>query len=408
MTDSSVALPDFARIIARATTLRRELHQHPELAWQEHRTAATIRARLDELGIPWRACAGTGTLATLAPRAEGPHLAFRGDIDALPIHESTDLPWQSTVPGRMHACGHDGHTATLVGLGGWLKARERDLPGPVTLLFQPAEEGGHGAERMIEDGAMAGIDCIYGWHNWPAIPFGRAVCPNGTVMAANGTFRITVSGRGGHAAQPEACANPVTTAAAITVALQHVLSGRVPPQRPHVLTVSSIDAASNATVIPPFAVIEGTIRCARTADRDHLYRIMAEVIEGTARAHGTTAHFEPLPRYVATVNHPGPAAACRDALRHELGEDWQDTTTPLPIMASEDFSYYLQETAGAFALIGADDGPAHQPPCHNPAYDFNDALLAPVIRTFARLAGAPVLPAGSTPAPPASRPSTAG
>lgn len=383
--------PDpLAPLVDRAIALRRALHQTPELAWHEVQTARRIREELSAVGIPWRVCAETGTVARLAADAPGRHLAFRGDIDALPIHERTEVAWRSTVPGRMHACGHDGHTATLMALGWWLRANESALPGPVTLLFQPAEEGGHGASRMIADGALEGVDAVFGWHNWPAIPFGRAVCPDGTVMAANGTFEVVVEGQGGHAAQPEVCANPVTAAAHITVALQQLLSGRVQPQRPHVLTVCSIDAPSNPTVIPAQARMAGTIRCMTTADRDALYRMMAEVIDATARAHGVTARFEPRPRYGATVNAPGAAQALRDALRAELGEDWRDTEIALPIMASEDFSDFLSEVDGAFALVGAHDGPAHAAPCHNPAYDFNDRLIDPVVRTFARLAGAPV------------------
>ncbi|MDZ7642961.1 MAG: amidohydrolase [Woeseiaceae bacterium] len=214
--------------VAGAVAARHELHRHPELAWQEAATAARIRTQLDAMDIAWRSCADTGTVATLASKATGRHVALRADIDALPIAEQSGASWASEVVGCMHACGHDGHTATLLAAARWLKHHESSLPGPVTLLFQPAEEGGHGARRMIEDGALEHVDVIFGWHNWPAIPWGQAVCPDGVVMAGNGTFRIDVQGRGGHASQPEACRDPVVAASAIVLALQQVVSRRLP------------------------------------------------------------------------------------------------------------------------------------------------------------------------------------
>src|SRR5690554_4207883 len=185
-------------IMQEAVQFRHQLHRQPELTWQEQNTSRMIREQLDKLGIAWRSCAEYGTLATLAADASGPHIALRGDIDALPIEELTDLPYRSESPGCMHACGHDGHTAALWATAAWLKAHEDRLPGPVTLLFQPAEEGGHGARKMIEEGAVDGMDRIHGWHNWPAIFWGQAVCPDGPVMSGNGTFQMTLTGRGGH------------------------------------------------------------------------------------------------------------------------------------------------------------------------------------------------------------------
>jgi amidohydrolase len=182
-------------ITGAAVRVRRALHRRPELTWNEVETAAAIRHELSRAGIQWRACADTGTVATLAGNAPGRHIALRGDMDALPIAETSGAEWTSEVHGCMHACGHDGHTATLLAAAWWLKQHESTLPGPVTLLFQPAEEGGHGAKKMIEDGAFDGVDAIFGWHNWPAIPFGKAVCPDGPVMAANGTFSITVTAK---------------------------------------------------------------------------------------------------------------------------------------------------------------------------------------------------------------------
>lgn len=372
-----------------AIALRHTLHRQPELTWSEHETAASIRALLDAAAISWRPCAGTGTVATLAADATGRHVALRADMDAIPVHEATDASYRSERPGVMHACGHDGHIATLMAATWWLRRHEDALPGPVSLLFQPAEEGGHGAKRMIDDGALDGVDVIFGWHNWPAIPFGAAVCPDGPVMSANGTFEIEVVGAGGHASQPEACRDPVLAAAAITVAVQQVVSRRVAPQRAAVVAVTSIDARSTATVTPDRAVLEGSIRVADTAERDLVFGLITEVADATARAHGVEATTTTTTRYGATVNHPGPAAELRTHLEKRLGPAWHSTDTLVPVMASEDFSYYLAEVPGAFALVGADDGGGHHEPCHSARYDFNDLLIDPVADVFTRLAGAP-------------------
>lgn len=376
--------------IEESIAFRRELHQRPELKWSERETADNIRRRLTALGIEWRVCAETGTVATLAPQAQGRHIALRADIDALPIHEETGADWSSQSQGCMHACGHDGHTATLFAATQWLKLKEGELPGPVTLLFQPAEEGGHGAKRMIEDGALQGVEAVFGWHNWPAIPFGQAVCPPGTVMAGNGTFKLVVRGRGGHASQPEACRDPVLAAAAIVVALQQVVSRRLPAQEATVLSITSIDARSGVTVIPDNAVIEGSFRLAQPDTRAILEQLIPEIAIATARSYGVECEANVYPRYNATINHADEAEQYRSALQEEFGPDVISQSTPVPIMASEDFSYYLNEIPGAFALIGSDDGNLHDIPCHNPKYDFNDALIPHVARIYARLAGAPV------------------
>jgi hippurate hydrolase len=378
-------------IVEEAVEFRRALHRAPELTWAERETAASIRARLDDLGIEWRECAQTGTIARLAAGASGRHVALRADIDALPIDERSGADWASERPGCMHACGHDGHAATLLAAAGWLKAREDELPGPVTLLFQPAEEGGHGAKAMIDDGALEGVDAIFGWHNWPAIPFGKAVCPDGAVMAGNGTFEIAVRGRGGHASQPEFCRDPVLAASAIVTALQQVVSRRISPQAPTVLSVTRIQADGGApTVIPDGAVIGGSFRLGDPDTRRQMEALLEEVTRNTAAGYGVEADVSVQPRYDATVNHAEQAAQYREALVAELGEDGLDADLKTPIMASEDFSYYLKEIPGAFALVGADDGQGHHHACHSPQYDFNDRLIDVVGRTYARIAGCPV------------------
>lgn len=377
-------------ILHQAIQFRHQLHRQPELTWEEENTSSSIRAQLDALDISWRSCARYGTLATLAADAKGPHIALRGDIDALPIHELTDLPYKSEVAGKMHACGHDGHTAALWATAAWLKAHEADLPGPVTLVFQPAEEGGHGARSMIEEGALEGIDRIYGWHNWPAIPYGQAVCPDGPVMSGNGTFEIELKGKGGHASQPEICRDPVLAAAAITLNLQQIVSRRLPPQSASVVSVTSIDAINAPTVIPDRVRIGGSIRLAQPELRDTIDRLITEISEDTARTYGVSAQVTTVKRYEATVNNAQAAEAYRNALGETLGPDWQYKDMHLPIMASEDFSYYLNQIPGAFALIGMSKTDAYQAPCHSPEYAFNDDLIGSVVKVFSRLVGAPL------------------
>jgi len=380
----------FETIVRAAVDLRRELHRAPELTWEEERTAATVRARLDALGIPWRECAKHGTVGTLAPDAPGEHVALRADIDALPILEEADVEWRSETPGLMHACGHDGHTAALWAAGAWLKANEAALPGPVSLLFQPAEEGGHGAKAMIEGGALDGVDVIFGWHNWPSMPFGKAVCPDGTVMSGNGTFEIEVLGLGGHASQPELNRDPVLAAAAMTVNLQQIVSRRLAPQSAAVVSVSSIDAPSKDTITPERARIGGSIRLATPDLRQPINAAIDEIVQGTAAAYGVTATVKHIPRYEGTINDPVAAARYREALAAELGPDWRAEGVSIPIMGSEDFSYYLAERPGAFALLGAAEGDRFARACHNSRYEFNDALLGPVARLYSRLTGAPL------------------
>lgn len=376
-------------IINTAIQFRRDLHQKPELSWQEHATAATIRHALTELNIPWRSCTETGTLAYFGSELSGLHIALRGDIDALPVIEKSGKAWSSKTKGCMHACGHDGHTAALIATAHWLKLHESQLAGPVTLVFQPAEEGGHGALKMIEDGALKGVNEIYGWHNWPAVPYGQALCPDGTIMSANSTFSIQVDGKGGHASQPEACHDPVLAASAINLAAQQIVSRRLAPQQAGVVSITSIDGLSGNTIIPGQVNMAGGIRGVTTEIRDFLTTTLTEVVSQTAASYGCKAETIHKPCYGATQNHPAQASKYRQSLKTEFGDNWLCQNVATPIMASEDFSYFLNEVPGAFALIGADDGDGHDDPCHSAHYDFNDKLIARVLPIYARLVGLP-------------------
>jgi len=377
----------FDDLILSAIELRRQLHRSPETGWSEYNTAGIIREKLDALGIVWRECAKTGTVATIAANSSGRHIAFRSDMDALHIEELTQLPWSSQVEGCMHACGHDGHIAFLIALAEWLRHHESLLPGPVSFIFQPAEEGGFGAREMIKDGAIEDVDVIFGWHNWPAVDYKKALCPDGTVMAANATFKIIVTGQGGHASQPEICRDPVLAASAITMSLQQIISHRLPPQHASVVSITSIDTPQGDTTIPGQVVMRGSIRIDDTGLREEMGRYITDIAQATALSYNVRAETIFMPRYGTVDNHRDESEVFRRAIADEFGPYWLSKSTPVPIMASEDFSYYLDKIPGAFAIIGANDNKGHTHPCHSAYYDFNDDLIRHMVSIFSRLAG---------------------
>lgn len=376
-------------LIAHAVDLRRALHRRPELMWAEHGTAATVRAELDRLGITWRACATTGTVARLG--GPGPAIAFRADLDALPLQELTGLPYASEHAGCMHACGHDGHTASLLGAAAWLKAHEAQLPQPIVLIFQPAEEGGHGAAKMITDGALTDVYEIYGYHNWPPLPFGKIACPLGPVMAANSEWTVEIFGRGGHASAPHDGVDPLVTAAMAVTAMQHIVSRNIAPQEAAVVTVTCFQAGTPPAdnIIPDSALLVGTVRAGTTEQRDALAKRVEAVVAGLCAATGATYTFDYRPCYPATVNHAVQAQkaravicrVCGDGALHDAG---------MPLMAAEDFGAFLRERPGAFLLLGAGRPGQSVEGCHSPRFDFNDELIPVVVQLWAHLAGVPV------------------
>ena len=370
-----------------ARDFRHQLHAQPELSWQENNTTEAIRTELNRLDIRWRTCTKTGTVALINESGTTPAIALRADIDALPIHETSGVAWASETEGCMHACGHDGHTAALIATARWLKLHEHELERQVILIFQPAEEGGHGAREMIKAGAHEGVGEIYGWHNWPALPYGTMACPDDLVMCGNGTFTIEVHGRGGHASQPEACNDVVLASSAIIMALQQIVSRRLAPQTNAVVSVTQIEAGTAPTVMSDKALISGSIRIPNENTRSLLNALITETAHHTAVAYGVECSITHKTRYQATINHPEQATNARATWAELYGDSAMQHGQPMPVMASEDFSYYLREIPGAFALIGSRDG-IHDPhPCHSPRYDFNDRLIGEVCRWFCRLTG---------------------
>jgi hippurate hydrolase len=377
---------DLDALTARARALRHDLHRHPELMFHEDRTAGVVRGELDRLGIAWRPCAGTGTVARLADDARGRHIALRADLDALPLDELTGLSYASCHTGVMHACGHDGHTASLLAAAAWLKAHEGELPGPVTLLFQPAEEGGHGARRMVEDGALADVSEVFGYHNWPPIPFGRAGCVPGTIFAANGEWSATINGRGGHASSPQHCIDPIVAGANFVSLVQQIVSRQISPQEAAVVSVTCFHGGTADNIIPDCVELVGTVRAATTELRDDLARRTEVVLQAACAPSGARGAFTYRPCYPATVNHPESARRAQEALVAVLGPDAL-ANHGLPVMAAEDFGYYLTQIPGAYLLLGAGRPGAVMEPCHSPRFDFNDDLIPVVVRLWSRLVG---------------------
>lgn len=379
-------MADLDQMVTRARALRHELHRHPELMYQEERTAQVVRSELDRLGIAWRTCAGTGTIARLADGARGRHIGLRADLDALPLTELTGLPYASEHPGLMHACGHDGHTASLLAAAAWLKANETRLPGPVTLLFQPAEEGGHGAKRMVDDGALTDVDEVFGYHNWPPIPFGKAGCVPGTIFAANGEWQAVIQGRGGHASSPQHCIDPILAGAHFVTLAQQIVSRQVAPQDAAVVSVTCFHGGTADNIIPDSVELVGTVRAATTELRDDLARRVEQVLHAACAPSGARGTFTYRPCYPATINHTASALAAQDALRAVLGPEGL-ANDGLPVMAAEDFGYYLTQRPGAFILLGAGKPGAVMEPCHSPRFDYNDDLIPVVVKVWSRLAG---------------------
>lgn len=383
-------------IVDHAVKIRRDLHAHPEIAYEEHRTAGVVADELDRLGIAHRTglAGGTGVLAWLPGADTNEVVALRTDIDALPIEEENDVAWRSTIPGRMHACGHDGHTAIMLGTAARLAsiAAGPGLPRPVVMLFQPAEEGGGGGRRMVEDGVLDGtiapwpVTRIYGLHGWPQEP----ACTTGTIvgpmLAASDRFEIDIEGEGCHAAWPHAGRDPVACAAAITTALQSIVSRNVDPLEAAVVSVTKIEAGTTFNVIPATARIGGTARSLSAEVRDLLERRIGEVAEGVAAAHGCRAVATYHRGYPVTVNHADPVARFDRIARAELGDE---AVRPFsrPVMGGEDFAYYGEKVPACFYVLGqqAADGPP-MPPLHSPRYDFNDETIATGIRLMSRLA----------------------
>lgn len=367
------------------TTLRRDLHAHPELGFEEQRTSDLIAQTLTGWGIPiHRGLAKTGVVGVIRGGNSTQAIGLRADIDALPMTERNTFAHASAYPGKMHACGHDGHTAMLLAAAKHLSA-QRNFNGTVYLIFQPAEEGGAGGAReMIKDGLLDRfpMQAIFGVHNWPGLPAGQFAIKSGTVFASSNSFRIVIRGRGTHAAMPHGGIDPVPIACQIVQAFQTILTRNKRPIDTGVISVTMIRAGEAVNVIPESCELQGTVRTFTTEVLDLIERRMHEVVEGTCRAFGASSEFQFRRLYPPTVNHVKETEFARHVLERFAGA--QNVREFEPTMAAEDFGFYLMEKPGCFFVIG-NDGSADNDAAlgrgtgrcmlHNPTYDFNDALL---------------------------------
>ncbi|MCE9620286.1 MAG: amidohydrolase [Planctomycetes bacterium] len=376
--------------------IRRHLHQHPESAFEEVNTAALIRDELKKLAIPFEAgfAGGTGTVAHLAGAEPGAQsIGLRADIDALPMPDQTPCDWRSKVEGRAHACGHDGHTVMLLGAARVLSrlARQSPLPNPVTFLFQPAEETGMGAERMVADGALDGsrigsaVRRIYGMHAWPTLDVGCVASRPGPMLASADSFECVIQGRGGHAAWPHLTADPVIAAASIVQALQTIVSREIDPLDAAVVTVSALNAGGAFNVIPPTATLRGTTRALRQPVREHVNRRVHAICEGIAATLGVSATVRFLPGTPATFNDAETFERFERVARAGLGAD-RVRSMASPVMGAEDFSEYGVAAKACFFILGQKRPNQAFPPLHDPAFDFNDDSIATGVEMFCHLA----------------------
>ena len=367
--------PSLAETSHEIAEWRRHLHAHPELLYDVENTAAFVAEKLAAFGCDAVATGigRTGVVGLIHGRngAGGPLIGFRADMDALPIVEETGVPYASRRRGVMHACGHDGHTAMLLGAARGL-CQSRGFPGSVAVIFQPAEEGGAGAKAMIEDGLFERFPCerVFGLHNLPGVPVGAFALRPGPIMAATDEFVVTIRGRGGHAAIPQQTLDPVLAAAALTQSLQQIVSRNADPLDNVVVSVTQIHAGQAHNVIPEEAVVSGTVRTLRAETRNMAEKRLSEIADGIARAHGAQAECVYRRNYPVTVNDGASAQLCARVAAEIVGSDRVEIGAP-PLMGGEDFSYMLQAKPGAFVFIGNGDSAG----LHHPRFDFADEAI---------------------------------
>jgi amidohydrolase len=365
------------------TEIRHDIHAHPELGLEEHRTSEIVARKLAEWGIEvHRGIGGTGVVGVLRAGNGHGRIGLRADMDALPIEEATGAGYASSAPGRMHACGHDGHTTMLLGAARHL-AETRDFSGTVHFIFQPGEEGIGGALAMLKDGLFDRFPCdaIFGIHNAPGMPVGKYAITPGAAMAGGAFFDITVTGRGSHGARPELSVDPVLVACHLGTALQSLVSRNVPPREIAVLSVTRMQSGEAYNVIPEMATLSGTARTMRRETMNLLEQGLTRIASNVAAAFGAAASVEFRLIFAPLVNDAAAAAEFADTAAELVGEANVNRNKP-PAVASEDFSFMMEQVPGAYLNIG--NGEA-SPPVHNPQYDFNDDAIPYGSALFARL-----------------------
>lgn len=385
MTLASPNLAVSQEVFDRIVAWRRSLHQQPELSGQEHRSSAFVCSVLTELGIAHRQVAGTGVIGEVPARADGVALdpqdgevntiiALRADLDALPIHEETGLPFASQHDGVMHACGHDAHTSMLLGAA-TLLAEEPNRPAPVRLIFQPSEEVATGAKTMIEHGALDDVAMIFGGHVDRHYPAGKIVISDGAVNASSDRFTITIDGRGGHAARPHEALDAVVTGSLIVVALQTIVSRGVDPAHPSVVTVGRFDGGTAGNVIAGRATLQGSIRAQQPEVRDYLHESVRRIATSTGAVHGAHVEVEITKGAPSLHNTPDMANLAREAAREAVGAA---NVQPMSFvnMGAEDFAYYLEHVRGCYVRIGAAYTDRDNAPAHSSKFDIDERAMA--------------------------------
>jgi len=374
--------------------IRRDIHTYPELSFEEQRTSDLVARKLTEWNIPViRGLGGTGVVGIIKRGSSKRAVGLRADMDALPVQEINTFAHTSKHQGKMHACGHDGHTAMLLG-GAHYLAEHDTFDGTVYVIFQPAEEHGAGAQRMIDDGLFeqCPMDAVFGMHNWPGYAFGTFGVKDGPMMASSNEFDVSITGKGAHAAQPHKGIDPIMVAVQLAQSWQSIVSRNVSPLDAAVLSVTQIHSGSATNVIPDQATLIGTVRTFRTEVLDLIEANMRRIAEHTAAAFGADVVFKFKRNYPALVNHSTETAVCVEVLRSIVGETNVNTQIE-PTMGAEDFAFMLQAKAGCYVFIGNGDGDHRQQghglgPCnlHNASYDFNDQLLPLGATYWVRLA----------------------
>lgn len=366
------------------TAWRHDFHSNPELLFDVHRTAGIVAEKLKAFGVDEvvTGIGRTGVVGIIKGRnpGNGKVIGLRADMDALPIHEETGLPYASRTAGKMHACGHDGHTAMLLGAARYL-AETRNFSGTAVMIFQPAEEGGGGGREMVKDGMMDrfGIQEVYGMHNMPGIPIGHFAIRPGPLMAGADRFDVTLTGKGGHAAMPHVTRDPVVAMSQIIIGLQSIVSRNLDPLQSMVLSVTAVSAGEAFNVIPQTARFRGTVRTLTDPVRDLAENRFRTLVDGIAAAHGIQTEIYYERGYPVTVNDPERTDFAVNIAQEIVGESQVDPLTR-PLMGSEDFSFMLNERPGAYIFLGNGDTAG----VHHPAYDFNDAAIPYGVSFFVR------------------------
>jgi len=376
------------RVLDEIVALRQEIHENPELCYEESGTAERVLKHIQPIeGLEIRTgLAETGIVATLGADKPGPCVALRADMDALPIEETSDVPYKSKVPGKMHACGHDGHTSCLVGAVKVLSEIRDELKGPVKFIFQPAEEGGAGGKRMCEEGALEGpdVDAIFGFHGWPALPQGEVGVHPGAFLASSDTFDITIEGTGAHAAFPHLGVDPIVVASHVVAAIQSIVSRNTDPLQNAVVTVAEVKAGTTYNIIPQTATLRGTIRALDETVRQTTHERVRTIAEKTAEAFGAKAEVVNRFGYPITYNHENAcdyASNIVDGIPELSGDDM------LPVMGGEDFSFYSERIPAMFLALGVrPPGRDTYPNLHQSDYDFADGAIPLGIRLHVEIA----------------------